>query len=286
MEQRPLAYTPTIHWILRIGAFMCFVGHGAFGVQTKAGWVPFFHALGIHDDALAYRLMPIVGTNDIIMGIFVLLSPCRIVLAWMTVWAVFTAFLRPMAGQGYWEVLERAGNYGVPFAFLVMSGWAKSWREWFEPIVPRPSLEPDAARMAKVAMTLRVATAMLLIGHAGYGAFMHKKMLVDQYAAVGFGGFPGGAAALVPSVGWFEMVLGIAVLLAPMPPLLLFIFLWKVGTEMLYPVSGLGQTPFFEWVERGGSYAAPLALFVLTLRRSMPSFAPSGRKMAVGAGAA
>ena len=113
----------------------------------------------------------------------------------MTVWAVFTAFLRPMAGQGYWEVVERAGNYGIPFAFLVMSGWAKSWREWFEPIVPRPSLEPDAARMAKVAMILRAATAMLLIGHAGYGAFMHKKMLVDQYAAVGFGGFPGGAAA-------------------------------------------------------------------------------------------
>lgn len=283
MEARRFAYTPTLHWILRIGACMCFVGHGAFGVITKAAWVPFFHALGITNDPVAYRLMPIIGTNDIIMGLFVLLSPCRIVLAWMTVWAVFTAFLRPMAGQGYWEVLERAGNYGIPFAFLVMSGWAKSWRGWFEPILPRPSPEPDAARMAKVAMVLRVAIALLLIGHAGYGAFMHKKMLADQYASVGFAGFPGGAAALVSSVGWFELVLGVAVLLAPLPPLLMFIFLWKIATEMLYPATG---DPFWEFVERGGSYAAPLALFVLTFRRSIPSFARGGRKMAVGAGAA
>ncbi|MGH7681007.1 MAG: hypothetical protein ACRENN_03365, partial [Candidatus Eiseniibacteriota bacterium] len=281
-----LAYSPAIHWILRIGAFMCFVGHGAFGVQTKQGWLPFFHALGIHNDALALRIMPIVGTNDIIMGLFVLLSPCRIVLAWMAVWAVFTAFLRPMAGQGFWEVIERGGNYGVPLAFLAMSGWARSWREWFEPIVPRPTPEPSPATMATVAMVLRLATAFLLIGHAGYGAFMHKKMLIDQYAAVGFGGFPGGAASLVPAVGWFEMVLGVAVLLAPLPPLLLFICLWKVATEMLYPVSGIGQTPFFEWVERGGSYTAPLALFVLTARRSIPGLAGNGRRMAVSAGAA
>lgn len=283
MQQRPLAYTPTVHWILRIGAFMCFVGHGAFGVITKPGWVPFFHAIGIHDDALAYRLMPIVGTNDIMMGLFVLLSPCRIALAWMVFWATFTSFLRPMAGQGYWEVLERAGNYGIPLAFLVMSGWAKSWRGWFEPIVPRPSREPDAARMARVAMTLRVVTALLLIGHAGYGAFMHKQMLADQYVSVGLAGFPGGATALVSSVGWFEMVLGIAVLLAPLPSLLMFVFLWKVATEMLYPVSG---APIWEFVERGGSYAAPLALFVLTFRRSVPSLAGAKGEVAVGEGAA
>jgi len=216
----------------------------------------------------------------------VLLSPTRIVLSFMTVWAVFTAFLRPMAGQGYWEVLERAGNYGIPFTFLLMSGWARSWREWFEPIVPHPSPEPSAETMKKVAWALRIATALLLIGHAGYGAVMHKKMLAEQYAAVGFGGFPGGAAALVSSIGWFEMVLGFAVLLAPIPGLLLFVFLWKVGTEMLYPVSGIGQTPFFEWVERGGSYATPLALFALTVRGSIPGLAGNGRRMAVGKGAA
>lgn len=260
---RPAPYTPALHWILRVTAAMCFIGHGAFGIITKPGWVPFFHALGIGEPT-AYRLMPIIGTNDIITGLFVLLSPCRIVLAWMAVWAAFTSYLRPLAGQGYWELIERAGNYGVPLAFLVMSGWARSWREWFEPIAPRPSIEPDPARMARVAVVLRITTALLLIGHGGYGAFMHKQMLADQYATVGLSGLPGGLGALVPGIGWFEILLGAAVLVAPLPALLLFVFAWKVGTEILYPVSG---APFWEFIERGGSYGAPLALFLLTTRR-------------------
>ena len=279
---RPAQYSPAIHWILRIAAAMCFIGHGAFGIITKPAWVPFFNALGI-GETMAFRLMPIIGTNDIIMGTFVLLSPCRIALLWMTVWAVFTSFLRPMAGQGYWEVVERAGNYGIPLAFLVMSGWARSWREWFEPIVPRPSPAPDPARMGTVAMVLRISTALLLIGHAGYGAFMHKQMLAAQYISVGLTGFPGGIGALVPGIGWFEMLLGVAVLLAPVPPLLLFIFLWKVATEMLYPVSG---APFWEFIERGGSYGAPLALFLLTTRRTALHPAEGGMKMAAKEGVA
>ncbi len=30
----------------RSGAFMCFVGHGAFGILTKQGWLPYFALLG------------------------------------------------------------------------------------------------------------------------------------------------------------------------------------------------------------------------------------------------
>ena len=29
-------------WTLRAGAALCFIGHGAFGVITKEGWVPYF----------------------------------------------------------------------------------------------------------------------------------------------------------------------------------------------------------------------------------------------------
>jgi hypothetical protein len=277
VANRPASYTPAAHWILRIAAAMCFIGHGAFGIITKPAWVPFFHALGV-SEATAFRLMPIVGANDIFMGTFVLLSPCRIALAWMVVWAVFTSYLRPLAGQGYWELIERAGNYGVPLAFLVMSGWARSWREWFEPIAPRPAAEPDSARMASVAIVLRITTALLLIGHGGYGAFMHKEMLASQYATVGLSGMPGGLGTLVPGIGWFEMVLGAAVLVAPIPALLLFIFAWKVATEMLYPVSG---APFWEFVERGGSYGAPLALFFLISRRAARD--PIGGRMKMAA---
>jgi len=277
---RPASYTPAAHWILRIASAMCFIGHGAFGIITKPGWVPFFQALGI-GETTAFRLMPIIGTNDIIMGTFVLLSPCRIALAWMAVWAVFTSFLRPMAGQGYWELIERAGNYGVPLAFLVMSGWARSWREWFEPIAPRPSAEPDPARMVRVANILRITTALLLIGHGGYGAIVHKQMLAGQYLSAGLAGVPGGLGAFVAGVGWFEMLLGAAVLVAPVPALLLFIFAWKVATEMLYPVSG---APFWEFIERGGSYGAPLALFFITSRRAARDPIGGGMKVAAREG--
>jgi hypothetical protein len=39
-----------------------------------------------------------------------------------------------------------------------------------------------------------------------------------------------------------------------------FVFVWKVGTEALRPLAG---EPIWEFVERSGSYAAPLALLAL-----------------------
>jgi hypothetical protein len=229
----------------------------------KASWVPYFTALGF-SPAMAYRLMPIVGTVDILNGVAVLLSPCRALLLWMASWTLFTSLLRPLAGEGFWETLERAGNYGVPMAFLVMSGWARSWREWFEPIVPRPMPAPGAPRMARVALLLRLTTGLLLIGHGGYGAFMHKQMLVDQYASAGLAVIPIALPGLVGGIGWFEILLGLSVIVAPHPALLLFIFAWKIATETLYPVSG---APIWEFIERGGSYGAPLALWLLESRR-------------------
>lgn len=238
---------------------MCFIGHGAFGIRMKPAWVDYFLSLGF-TEGVAYRLMPIVGTVDIMMGIFVLLSPTRAVLLWMTVWGAFTALLRPWAGEPFWETLERAGNYGVPLAFLAMSGWARSWREWFEPITPAPRGSYTNTRLHRSAWILRLSAGLLFIGHGGFGAFMHKPMLAEHYASVGLGSLPGGAPALVPLVGWFELALGVAVILSPVPILLLVLVAWKIATELLYPASG---APWWEFIERGGSYAAPLGLFIL-----------------------
>src|SRR4051794_36093279 len=63
-----------VQWCLRIGASACFIGHGAFGVITKAAWIPYFAVAGIPPDA-AYTIMPVIGAVDIVMGIAVLLSP-------------------------------------------------------------------------------------------------------------------------------------------------------------------------------------------------------------------
>jgi len=264
--QRRSPASPVLHWILRIGCVMCFVGHGAFGIREKVGWLPYFNALGF-SDATALRLMPIVGTCDILMALSVLLSPCRAVLLYMGGWALFTSFLRPLAGESWWEVLDRAGNYGVPLAFLTLSGLGRSWMEWFEPILPGSARAASAGCVDRVANALRATTGLLLIGHGGYGAFIQKAMLAKQYAAVGLSSMPLGLGSVVQTVGWIELLMGAAVLLAPLPALLVFIFAWKIATELLYPVTG---APFWEFVERGGSYAAPLALFFILIRRSEP----------------
>jgi hypothetical protein len=68
-------------------------------------------------------------------------------------------------------------------------------------------------------------------------------------------------------IGGVEIVLAIAVLIAPLPSLLLGICLWKLATETLFMTSG--SLPF-EWIERAGSYTAPLALYALIERRGKP----------------
>jgi hypothetical protein len=43
-------------------------------------------------------------------------------------------------------------------------------------------------------------------------------------------------------------------------PVLVAALAWKVATELLFPIT---DDSFWEFVERGGSYGAPLALLVL-----------------------
>ena len=109
--------TATLHWILRLAVAACFIGHGAFGIITKAAWLPYFAVFGI-PESWAWRLMPVVGAVDIAVGTLTLFQPVRAVVLYMAFWGFQTACLRPLAGQGVWELLERAGNYGVPLAFL------------------------------------------------------------------------------------------------------------------------------------------------------------------------
>ena len=100
--------THRLVWLLRIAAAMCFIGHGAFGIITKAGWVPYFGVAGI-PEAWAWKLMPIIGTMDIAMGLMALVLPNRWLWMWMSFWAVWTALLRPLSGDSMWEAVERAG---------------------------------------------------------------------------------------------------------------------------------------------------------------------------------
>jgi hypothetical protein len=240
---------PRPYWALRVGAAACFVGHGAFGFITKAAWVPYFAVLGI-PERWAYTLMPVVGAVDVLAGMAVLFAPTRLPLLYMPVWALWTALLRPLAGESVFEMVERAGNYGVPLALLLWLGVPRSWRDL---VLPASADAPDARTIARVQRVLQWTTVLLLVGHGALG-ILGKPMLSGHYATLGF------APEITPLVGWFELALATAVAIRPTVALLLVVFVWKLATESLFLVAG---APIWEVVERGGSYAAPAALAAL-----------------------
>jgi phosphohistidine phosphatase SixA len=243
----------SIWWTLRIAAALCFVGHGAFGVLTKEAWVPFFGLVGIGREA-AFTVMPLIGIVDIVIGLTVLITPRPAALLYMVVWAVWTAALRPLTGDSVFEMLERAGNYGVPFAMLLLCWPRAGWRDWFAPATPQP-ITP-ILRPALQA-TLAATTALLLLGHGALG-IGGTPGLTSRYASLGLS--PDAATMTTPVIGWLEITLAVLVMFRPTAPLALTIAAWKVATESLWLFSG---APIWEFVERAGSYAAPLGLAVL-----------------------
>jgi phosphohistidine phosphatase SixA len=245
-----MASARALWWTLRVGAALCFIGHGAFGIITKEAWVPFFGVVGIGRDA-AFALMPVVGTIDILVGLTVLITPRPAALVYMVAWALWTAALRPLAGESAFELLERAGNYGVPLAMLLMCRPRASWRAWLAPATPQP-MTPDLQRTLRVA--LAATTALLILGHGVLG-IRGTPSLTGHYGSLGIP--PDVTAMATPMVGWLELALVVLVVLRPSAALALALLGWKLATESLWLVAG---APAWEFVERAGSYAAPLGL--------------------------
>jgi uncharacterized membrane protein YphA (DoxX/SURF4 family) len=245
-----------IHYTLRIATAMCFIGHGSFGIITKPIWCNYFAVFGIGHDT-AYQLMPIVGCIDIALGIMMLACPLRVIPAWLVVWGIATALLRPLSGEPFAEFIERAGNFGAPLALLVLSGIPNNIRGWLAPI--RPAIKPGKETYTTLTTCLRIAAFLLFVGH-GWLNVIEKKGLMDQYTAIGFSDPVQAAHA----IGIAEIVAAFIVLIKPFRSLVFILFLWKMASEVFYP-----HYKIFEWVERGGSYGVLLALWFITERKNV-----------------
>jgi len=196
--------------------------------------------------------MPWVGIGDIVTGIAVLFYPCRAMVWYMALWGLWTAMLRPMAGESVWEAVERAGNYGVPFALFLLTtgGGFKAW------LGSRLSEPEEGLQRIEFQWVLQLTTILLLVGHGMLGLHVHKALFGFQYAAIGF------QSRFVESiVGVLECLLAGVVLFRPTTGLLVGVLLWKLASEALNPIAG---APIWVFIEHGGSYAAPLALALLT----------------------
>ena len=248
----------SLHWLFRLALCAEFVGHGAFGILTKQAWVPYFTLFGF-PEAWAWHLMPVVGSVDITLGVLALVAPTRAALLYMTCWGLFTASLRPLAGEGGWEWLERTYNFGVPFLMLWVHGVGTTARAWFTVLTEVPRLTMARAQQAQWA--LRGVMAGMLIGHGAFGLIMGKANLPRFYEAAGFGGFGVPLPSVSVVIGGFEMLLGALCLQATWPMFFAFVCAWKLGTEFLH-VPAQANGAWWEVLERGGSYAAPLLWIV------------------------
>ena len=106
-----------INWVLKIGVFGIFLGHGIYAIQVNQAWVPFLEKVGFSND-IALQIMPYIGYLDIIVAVSVLIKPLRIILIWAIFWAFLTALMRPIAGGSILDFVERAGNWGNPTGFI------------------------------------------------------------------------------------------------------------------------------------------------------------------------
>src|SRR5207249_123462 len=180
-------------------------------------------------------------------------------------WTVWTAFLRPLTGLGWWEFFERAGNFGVPLAVLALYGCADSTRkQWFTPRFPR--LDTDR-HVGVVTCVLQVTTVLFLLGHGGLALAQRKALLGFHMGTMtAVMGSHVAAPYLLHLSGLIDVSLALAVLCYPTASLFLLTCCWKLAIESLYPFSG---DYTWEFLERFGSYTAPFVLFVLA--RAYPS---------------
>jgi hypothetical protein len=173
--------------------------------------------------------------------------------------------LRPLTGLGWWELFDRAGNFGVALAVLALylsAGFTN--RQWFKPSFPRLDSERKVAVVSRV---LQITTALFLLGHAGLAFGQRKALLAHHMERVAaMVGAHDPAQYLLRTSGLLDVGLMFAVLCYPASRILLLAFGWKIAIESLYPLSG---DYVWEFIERGGNYVAPLALFVIA--RGYPS---------------
>ncbi len=157
-------------------------------------------------------------------------------------------------------MFERSYNYCVPLAAFLAIAWDTKRHGWWHRVKNVPTLTIEHWGWMKI--LLQVAIAVYLIAHGAFGAFDAKAGLIKQYDATGISTVFGSTQTALISIGWFEIVLGILVLFAPVAPLLFFVCGWKIATESLFIFSG-AFFGGFEFIERGASMVAPLALYFI-----------------------
>ena len=109
-----------VQWILRIAVAGEFLGHGILALGGKPDWIKWVQQLSGFDQTTALYIVVAVGAMDVLLAVIVLVRPIRPILLWMAFWGFFTALLRPLVGQSFWDFIERFANWGAPLALFYL----------------------------------------------------------------------------------------------------------------------------------------------------------------------
>lgn len=109
-----------VEWILRLAVFGTFVGHGLIAVLVvPSQWLGYLKLVGFEGE-LARNLLLIIGLLDVALAILVVVKPLKPILIYCAIWAFATALMRPIAGQGILEFIERMANFLAPLALYFL----------------------------------------------------------------------------------------------------------------------------------------------------------------------
>jgi hypothetical protein len=112
-DQKKLLYR--IEWLLRIGVFACFLGHGYLAICKTPGWFRYLETVGISDKNVEITMV-LIGCLDIIVALVTLIKPLKTILLWACFWAFSAALIRPISGDSIWAFVERGANWLAPLA--------------------------------------------------------------------------------------------------------------------------------------------------------------------------
>lgn len=243
--------------LLQWSIALCFIGHGFWGIWYKPGWQPFLSFFNVPVDWMQ-SVMFFIGLLDIMIGLMLLFHATKYLLLWATCWTLFTALLRPLTDMGVSEFFERAGNFGPPLGFLLLTGFSLS--KGFNRL---KYSDLDFNHIKSFLLVLKFSLFSLLLGHAGIIIFKHNVIIANNFNGIGLNYHHAFISAM------FEIALALVVLFKPINSVLYFVCFYKLTTELLFPVSG-SLIDVFETIERSGDYFIPLIYISLNnyLQRS------------------
>jgi len=121
--------------ILRLGAGLCFVGHGILALTAKAKFIALLATFNI-EPALAIQLLKLIGAVDIIVGLMILFHPTKWVLKWAMIWTGLTIVAWFIHGDSLMDLMRRAPYFAAPFALLSLMNSKSSVHDETEPVLP------------------------------------------------------------------------------------------------------------------------------------------------------